>query len=79
MGQLMEKVDQVGHDVGEIKRSLQWQNGRVRQLELWRSGLIAAWGTVLLIMGVLAWIVESGLKAQAHAFRQIEQKMQAPK
>src|SRR3990167_7539889 len=58
MGQLMEKVDQVAHDVGEIKRSLQWQNGRVRQLELWRSGLVAAWGTALLMMGVLAWIVE---------------------
>lgn len=58
-GKLMQKLDSMHEDVGDIKVAIQKQNGRVRKLEQWRAYIIGIGAAItFIIASVLKWVVK---------------------
>jgi hypothetical protein len=56
LGRMFEKIDDIHEDVGDIKKDIKKQNGRISKLENWRA-------YVLGIGAVLAVIISVAVKA----------------
>lgn len=52
MGVITEKLNAIHDDIKEIKEDVKEQNGRVRKLETWRSGIVAVFGFIVIIAGI---------------------------
>jgi uncharacterized membrane protein len=53
LGAMAEKLNAIHDDIREIKEDVKEQNGRVRKLENWRSGIVAVFGFIVLVAGLL--------------------------
>ena len=52
MGAIVEKLNAIHIDIKEIKEDVKEQNGRVRKLEGWRSGIVAVFGFIVVVAGI---------------------------
>lgn len=61
IGEFKTFKESIGHeirdiktDIGDVKGSIKWQNGRVRRLEGWRWLVLGAWASTC-IFGYMIW------------------------
>jgi len=57
-GSFGEKLENMHGDIKEIKDLVKEQNGRIRKLESWRSGIVAGIAVIVFVISILLKVIK---------------------